>query len=88
MREPRDGERRTEDEGGVMGLYEFRSGGECPRFPVRKKEDVLQIVKRWEDGPFGNPADGVFIDDGEVDWGRLEQDIHALAAIAMEALPD
>lgn len=64
-----------------MGLYEFHQIGEQPRMPARKKEDVLQIAKRWAD---------IADSDAEswVDYDELEQDIHALAAVAIEALPD
>ncbi|MGI9489317.1 MAG: hypothetical protein ACR2RF_26200 [Geminicoccaceae bacterium] len=67
-----------------MGLYEFHQCGALPEVPVRRKEDVLQIVKRWEDGP----DEGLLVGDEWIDWDTLEQDMHALAAVAMEALPD
>ncbi len=64
-----------------MGLWEFLQFGQQPAVPVRKKEDVRQIVARWEDD-WGD-------EDGEgVDYADLEEDIHALAAVAIEALPD
>lgn len=69
-----------------MGLYEFHVGKSPPEFPIRKKDDVLQIVKRWEDGPM---APGPFMnEDEEIDWDQLEQDMHALAYVAMQVLPD
>ena len=64
-----------------MGLYELRCNGAGPEFPVRCREDLLQIIKRWEDGPW---EDG----DDEIDWAQLEQDIHALAYIVMEHIKD
>lgn len=63
-----------------MGLYEFHTRGSPPDIPVRNKNDVLAIVKRWDD----------FTDlpNDEIDFEQLEQDIHALAQAAMQGLPD
>lgn len=63
-----------------MALYEFHTRCTPPTTPVRNKNDVLGIVKRWDD----------FTDlpNDEIDFEQLEEDIHALAAIAMKVLPD
>jgi hypothetical protein len=66
-----------------MGLYELMSQQQTPLYPVRNKNDVHRIVQRWGDGP------GPFMDEEEeVDWEQLEQDVHALARIALQHLPD